>query len=147
MKITKKNNFKPFFLYDGANYRPPPNLSFWTLAVIYFQMFLQIFKKNSVGCNWNWKVLKANKSSENNKKNLLLDHFSIWWSKKSTTQPRFLKSHRNVPLHFTCNFSINQLDSNETGKCWKQTKLVRISKVFIFKPYFLYDRAKYRPPT
>ena len=120
----------------------PPNLSFWTLAVIYFQMFLQIFKKNSVGCKWNWKVLKANKTSENYKKNSL-NHFSIWWSKKLTHQPRFLNSRCNVLSNYTCNFSINQLDSNETGKCWKQTKVVRIPKIFYFLTFFSIWMSKF----
>ena len=45
----------------------PTNLNFWTLAVIYFQKIIANFQK-IVGCNWNWKVLKADKSSENIKK-------------------------------------------------------------------------------
>ena len=44
---------------------PPPNLNFLTLAVIYFQKIIANFQKKMVGCNWNWKVLKADKSSEN----------------------------------------------------------------------------------
>ena len=53
----------------------PPNLGFWTLVVIYFQSILAIFQKKSVACKWNWKDLKANKSSENNKKKIFLNHF------------------------------------------------------------------------
>ena len=41
----------------------------------------------------------------------------------------------------------NHLHAIETGKCWRQTKVVRISKNFIFKPFFLYDGTNYRPPT
>ena len=86
MKISKNFIFKQFFLYDGANYRPP-NLNFWTFAVIYFQKLIANFQKKK------------------------------------------------------------QLDAIETGKCWRLTKVGKISKIFIFKPFFLYDWSKYRPPN
>ena len=37
---------------------PQPKF-FSTLAVIYFQIIIANFHKKIVGCNWNWKVLKA----------------------------------------------------------------------------------------
>ena len=42
----------------------PPNLGFWTPAIKGFQNILAIFQKKSVGCRWNWKILKRDKSSK-----------------------------------------------------------------------------------
>ena len=53
----------------------PPNLGFRTLVVIYLKSILAIFQKKSFACKWNWKDLKANKSSENNKKNIFKPFF------------------------------------------------------------------------
>ena len=44
-------------------------------------------------------------------------------------------------------FQKNHLHASETGKIWKQTKVVKITKKNIFKPFFLYDGANNRPPT
>ena len=41
----------------------------------------------------------------------------------------------------------NQFGASATGMCWKETKFAQISKTFIFKPFFLYDREKSWPPT
>ena len=44
---TKNFSFRSFFLYDGAENRPP-NLVSWVLAEKYFETILAIFqKKNS----------------------------------------------------------------------------------------------------
>ena len=43
-------------------------------------------------------------------------------------------------------FQKNQLDAVETGKFWNETKVVKKSKNFIFKSFFLYDGAENRPP-
>ena len=94
------------------------------------------FQKQSVRCRWNWKLLKAGKSSENIKKFCFQTVFPIWWSKISTPLPKFLNSFCNLLSNYFCNSSKNQLDANETGKCWKQTKIMRISKKIIFKPFF-----------
>ena len=58
VKKSKNFIFKFFFLYDGAENRPP-NLGF-TLAMKNFQIILTIFQKKTVGCKWNWKSLKRN---------------------------------------------------------------------------------------
>ena len=50
-KVVKKStNFfvKSFFLYDGAENRPPANLDFWTLDIKYFQIILAFFQKKTV---------------------------------------------------------------------------------------------------
>ena len=44
-------------------------------------------------------------------------------------------------------FQKNHLHASETGKIWKQTKVVKITKKYIFKQFFfLYDGANNRPP-
>ena len=60
--------------------------------------------------------LESKQSSEN-KKIYIFKPFFDMMEQKSTPQPMFLSSHCNVVLDYTCNSSINQLDSNETGKC------------------------------
>ena len=46
--VEKTKNFssRSFFLYDGAEKRPP-NLVSWVLAEKYFETILAIFQKNS----------------------------------------------------------------------------------------------------
>ena len=44
VKILKFFNFKSFFLYDGAENRPP-NLGFWTLTFSFFHIILATFQK------------------------------------------------------------------------------------------------------
>ena len=39
----------------------------------------------------------------------------------------------------------NQLEASESGKCWKQTKVVKISKNIIFKPFFYMMEQKFGP--
>ena len=88
-KVLKKSKhfiFKSFFLYDGAENRPP--------------------------------------------------------------QPRFLNSWYKGLSNFTCYFfKKNQLYASETEKVWNETKVVKKSKNFIFKSFFLYDGAENWPPT
>ena len=43
-------------------------------------------------------------------------------------------------------FKKNQLDASATEKFWNETKVVKKSKNFIFKSFFLYDGAENRPP-
>ena len=51
------------------------------------------------------------------------------------------------PSKYTCYFSKKkQLDASETGNVWNETKVVKKSKNFIFKSFFLYDGAENRPP-
>ena len=46
---TKNFSFRSFFLYDGAENRPP-NLVSWILAEKHFETILAIFQKKTVGC-------------------------------------------------------------------------------------------------
>ena len=59
-KISKSFITNSFLLYDGAKNRPPET-GFWNFAVIYVQTILAFSQKKSVGCKWNWKVLKGPK--------------------------------------------------------------------------------------
>ena len=102
VKITKKYIFKQFFfLYDGANNRPP-HLNFWTLAVI--SIYFCNFSEKSVACTWNWKDLEANKSSENNKK-IFLNHFFYIMEQIIEPQHKFLNFCCNLLSNDYCKFS------------------------------------------
>ena len=89
---------------------------------------IQLVFKKSVRCRRNWKVLQADKSSENIEKFYIQTIFPIWWSKISTPYLSF------AVIYFQIFFL--QFDANETGKCWKQTKIVKISIKRMFKPVF-----------
>ena len=43
-------------------------------------------------------------------------------------------------------FKKKQLDASETGKIWNETKVVKKSKHFNFKSFFLYDGAENHLP-
>ena len=95
------------------------------------------FSQESVGCKWNWKVLKGEKCGANieNFYNQII--FSIWWSKLSTPQPRFLSSSYIVLSNCFCIFSKKiswvkvKLESVE-GRQRKRKYL----KILLLNPFF-----------
>ena len=147
MKISKNFIFKPFFLYDWANYRPP-NLGFRTLVVIYLKSILAIFqKKNQLDADKTGKCWEQTTEVRISKNFIFKPFFLYDWA---NYRPSNLDFRNLVVIYFKsilANFQKNHLDANKTGKCWKQTTVVRISKNFIFKPFFLYDGAKNRSPN
>ena len=72
--------------------------------------------------------------------------FSMWWSKKSTPQPRFLDSYIHLLSNYTCDVSKKLVACKWNRKVQRKQKIVKILKFFNFKSFFLYDGAKNRPP-
>ena len=59
-------------------------------------------------------------------------------------QPKFLNSCCNLPSNFQ---KISWMQVSETGKSCKQTKVVKITKKNIFKPFFDMMEQKIDPPN
>ena len=73
--------------------------------------------------------------------------FSMWWSKKSTPQPRFLDSYVHLLSNYTCDVSKKLVACKWNRKVQRMQKIVKILKFFNFNSFFLYDGAKNRPPN
>ena len=143
----KKKIVKQFFLYDRAKTRPP-NIGFWSFALTYFQFMLANFQKNQLDANETGKCLKQTKAVKISKKKFVKQFFLYDRAKtRPPPQPRFLKPCFNLLSNYTCKFSKNQLDASETGKCWRQTKVMKISKRFIFNHFFYMMEQTKRPPN
>ena len=72
--------------------------------------------------------------------------FSMWWSKKSTPQPRFLDSYVHLLSNYSCDVSKKMVACKWNWKVQRRQKIVKILKFFKFKWFFLCDGAKNRPP-
>ena len=147
MKLSKNFNFGSFFsIWRSKKLTPQPG--FLKCYYNVFSNYTCNSSKKSVRCKWNWKVLKGDKSSE------IIEKFYFWviffymMQRKIDPPPWFLKCYYNLLSNYTSNSSKkNQLDASETGKCWKETKVVKISKKFIFESFFLYNGANKWPTT
>ena len=141
-----KSFFKPFFLYDWVNYRPP-NLGFRTLVVIYLKSILAIFQKKSVASKWNWKDLKANKSSENNKK-IFLNHFS-YMMEQIIDPPTsvFLNSCCNLLSNYYCKLSKKSVACKWNWKDLKANKSSENNKKIFLNHFFYMMEQIIDPPT
>ena len=73
--------------------------------------------------------------------------FSMWWSKKSTPQPRFLDSCVHLLSNYSSDVSKKIVACKWNWKVQRRQKIVKILKFFKFKWFFLCDGAKNRPPN
>ena len=104
-KVVKKSKkiFLNLFFYMKEQKIDPLTWVFELLPKFTFILYLQFFKKKSVGCKWNMEMLKWDKRGKNFKSFFYII-FSLWWSKTLKPQPRFLKSCCNLLSYCACNF-------------------------------------------
>ena len=125
----------------------PPNLCFWTLAIKDFQIILAIFQKNQLDAVETGKIWNETKVVKKSKNFIFKSFFLYDGAENRPPLPMFLNScYKGLP-NYTSFFQKNQLDAGETGKFWNEINVVKKSKNFIFKSFFLYDGAENRPPN
>ena len=102
------------------------------------------FQKKSVGCKWNWKVLR--RKCRANNKNFNFESFFLY--DRAKNRPPNLGFWAVATIYFRIILAPfqkkNQMDASEIGKCWGNN-VGQTTKIF-FKSFFLYDRAENRPP-
>ena len=124
----------------------PPNLGFRTPAIKDFRNILAIFQKNQLDAGETGKLWNETKVVKKSK-NFILKSFFLYDGAEN--RPPNLCFWTLAIKDFQIILAIfqkNQLDAVETGKFWNETKVVKKSKNFIFKSFFLYDGAENRPP-
>ena len=86
VKYRKLLFLNQIFLYDRAKNRPP-NLGFWTLAIIYVQSTLASYQENQIGASQIGKCSKETKFVKYRKFLFLIQIFRYDWGINQPHQP------------------------------------------------------------
>ena len=126
----------------------PLNLGFWTLAIKdFFKNIFAFFQKNQLDAGETGKFWNETKVEKKSKNFIFKSFFLYDGAENGPPNLCFWTLAIKDFQIILAIFQKNQLDAGETGKFWNETKVVKKSKNFIFKSFFLYDGAENRPPN
>ena len=126
----------------------PLNLGFWTLAIIYFRSKLAPYQENQFGAS---QIGKCSKETKFVKYRKFIFLKNIFLYDRAKNRPPKLGFWTLAIIYFRSKlapYQENQFGASQIGKCSKETKNCKISKIFILKKYFsIWSSEKSTPKT